>query len=212
MNTRYIPALSFRWLTPLYDPLLKWVMGEESFKRNLLMQAKIRPGMNVLDLGCGTGTLTLMVKRAHPDVNITGLDGDPQVLEIAREKSRGLQIQWDQGFVTALPYPDSVFDMVVSSLVIHHLDTDDKQRALAEIYRVLKPQGELHILDFGAPHSFSARFMTIFMRRLEKAADNFAGLILQFIAEAGFSSVRETEHFITVFGPLSLWRAIKDDK
>ena len=68
-----------------------------------------------------------MLKRAHPDAEVTGMDGDPQVLNIAREKSRGTNIQWDEGLASSLPYPDSVFDRVVTSLVIHHLITDDKR-------------------------------------------------------------------------------------
>jgi ubiquinone/menaquinone biosynthesis C-methylase UbiE len=208
-SIRYIPALHFKWLTPLYDPILKWVMREETFKRRFTMRVNIEPGMNVLDLGCGTGTLTLMLKRTHPDADVTGLDGDAQVLGIARKKSNGTNIQWDEGLASSLPYPDSVFDRVVTSLVIHHLTADNKRRAFKEIHRVLKLHGELHVLDFGAPHSPAARFMTIYMRRLEDSADNFDGLVPQFIAEAGFRSVSETEHFITVFGPLSIWRAVK---
>ncbi len=216
-ENKYIPALSFRWLTPLYDPLLKWVMREETFKRKLIQQANIQPKMKVLDLGCGTGTLTLMLKRAHPEAEVTGLDGDPQVLDIARAKSRSINIQWDEGLATSLPYPDSVFDSVVTSLVIHHLTTDDKRRAFKEIYRVLrspdpesgKPRGELHVLDFGAPHSFIPRLMTTYMRRLEETADNFDGLIPRFITEAGFGEVKEVEHFVTLFGPVSMLRAVK---
>jgi ubiquinone/menaquinone biosynthesis C-methylase UbiE len=209
MGARYIPALSFTWLTPLYDPLLKWVMREETFKRKLIQQANIQPKMKVLDLGCGTGTLTLMLKRAYPEAEVTGLDGDPQVLDIAREKSRGTDIQWDEGIASSLPYPDSVFDRVVTSLVIHHLVTDDKRRAFKEIYRVLKPNGELHVLDFGAPHSSLTRFMITYMRRLEETADNFDGLIPRFMTEADFSGVNEAEQFVTIFGPLSMWRAVK---
>jgi len=209
--SRYIPALSFRWLTPLYDPLLKWVMREENFKRRLVQQANIQPNMNVLDLGCGTGTLTLMLKQAHPDARVTGMDGDPKVLGIARDKSRGTDIQWDEGLASSLPYPDSAFDRVVTSLVIHHLVTEDKRGTFKEIYRVLKPRGELYILDFGAPHSPLTRFMTKYMRRLEETPDNFDGLIPRFITEAGFGSVKEAQHFVTLFGPLSLWRAIKGD-
>src|SRR6266498_3494438 len=206
---RYIPALGFRWLTPLYDPLLKWIMREETFKRKLISQANIQSGMKVLDLGCGTGTLTLMIKRAHPKVDVSGLDGDPQVLDIARDKSRGTDIRWDEGLASSLPYPDSTFDRVVTSLVIHHLVTEDKRRAFKEIYRVLDPQGELYVLDYGVPHSPTARFITGYMHGLEEAADNFDGLIPQFIRDAGFRSVNEEEHFLTLFGPLSLWRAIK---
>jgi len=186
-------------------------MREESFKRRLIRQANIQPKMKVLDLGCGTGTLTIMLKRAHPTAEVTGLDGDPQVLDIARDKSRSTDIQWDEGLASSLPYPDSVFDRVVTSLVIHHLVTDDKRRAFREIYRVLKPRGELHVLDFGAAHSSLTRFMTKYVRRLEETADNFDGLIPRFVTEAGFGGVKEAEHFGTLFGPLSMWRAVKGD-
>ena len=205
----YIPALSFHWLTPLYDPLLKWIMREETFKQRLIRQAGIAPAMQVLDLGCGTGTLTLMLKRAHPDAVITGLDGDSQVLDIARQKSRGMNIQWDKGLASSLPYPDSTFDRVVTSLVIHHLSTEEKRLAFKEMYRILKPQGQLHVLDFSAPHSAFSRFMAKYMRHLEETADNFDGLLPLFMLEAGFGGVKEAEHFVNIFGPLSLWRAVK---
>jgi ubiquinone/menaquinone biosynthesis C-methylase UbiE len=219
MTNSYIPALRFQWLTPLYDPLLKWVMREETFKRKLTQQANIQPGMKVLDLGCGTGTLTLMLKNSCPEAEITGMDGDAQVLDIARQKTRGANIQWDEGLASSLPYPDSTFDRVVTSLVIHHLATDDKRRAFKEIYRVLrspdpvsgKPNGELHVLDFGAPRSLLTRFIVTYMRRLEETADNFDGLIPRFVTEAGFGEVKEAQHFVTIFGPLSLWRAVKGD-
>lgn len=210
-SARYIPALSFHWLTPLYDLVLKWVMREATFKRKLVQQANIMPGMKALDLGCGTGTLTLMLKQAYPSANVTGMDGDPKVLEIAREKSSSVEIQWDQGFASALRYPDSAFDRVITSLVIHHLVTEDKRRAFQEIYRVLKPHGELYVLDFGAPHSVLGRLITAYMHGLEEAADNFDGLIPHFITEAGFRSLKEAENFVTIFGPLSLWRAVKGE-
>jgi hypothetical protein len=64
-------------------------------------------------------------------------------------------------------------------------------------------------LDFGAPHTPLARFVTGYMHGLEETADNFAGRIPQFIKEAGFDTVKEIEHFLTVFGPLSLWQTVK---
>jgi len=184
-------------------------MREETFKRRLVQWVNIQPNMNVLDLGCGTGTLTIMLKSAYPQANITGMDGDPQVLEMARDKSRGMDIHWDEGLASALPYPDSAFDKVVTSLMVHHLITEDKQCAFKEIYRVLKPRGELYVLDFGSPHSFLTRFMTTYMRRLEETADNFDGLIPHFVTEAGFGSVKEAENFVNIFGPLSIIKATK---
>ena len=140
--------------------------------------------------------------------DVTGLDGDSQVLEIARDKSRGTNIQWDEGLASSLPYPDSVFDRAVTSLVIHHLVTADKRRAFKEIHRVLKPRGELHLVDFGAPPSPFMRFISRYIR-LEETTDNFEGLIPSFITEAGFGYVIEVEHFVTIFGPLSMIKAVK---
>jgi trans-aconitate methyltransferase len=97
----YIPALGVDWLTPLYDPLLRWVMREEQFKRYLIRQAQIGPGQHVLDLGCGTATLTLLIKQTHPEAVVIGLDGDPKVLEIGRTKAR--QAGWIFSWMRAWP-------------------------------------------------------------------------------------------------------------
>ena len=107
MSPRYIPALSFRWLTPLYDPLLKWIMHEETFKRKLIQLANVESGMKVLDLGFGTGTLTIMLKQSVPQANVVGLDGDSEVLSIARTKANqvSVDIQWEHGLSYDLPYP-----------------------------------------------------------------------------------------------------------
>ena len=103
----YIPALIYGWLTALYDPLLYWMLRESTFKRCLVEQSGIERGHRVLDLGCGTGTLTLLTKQIHPEAGVVGLDGDPKVLATARAyvTKSGLDItlgSW-YGFRTAVP-------------------------------------------------------------------------------------------------------------
>jgi ubiquinone/menaquinone biosynthesis C-methylase UbiE len=210
-RNRYIPALSFRWLTPLYDPLLRWGMREETFKRRLITQANIQPGQRVLDLGCGTGTLTILVKLLYPDANVVGLDGDPQVLEIANSKAvkAGVEITLDQGMAYRLPYPDSSFDRVLSSLVVHHLAREDKQRMMIEIGRCLRPAGELHIVDFGKPRGVYGTLASHVIRRLERANDNIAGLLPEMMRAAGLGNVDESGCLTTIFGTLSLYQGSK---
>jgi ubiquinone/menaquinone biosynthesis C-methylase UbiE len=209
-ESKYIPALSFKVLTPFYDTLFKWTMREELFKGRLIEEANIQSGHRVLDLGCGTGTLTIMIKKAHPDSEVIGLDGDPQVLEIARRKAKetGASIEFDEGMAYQLPYPDASFDRVLSSLVFHHLATHDKERTLAEIYRILKPDGELHLADFSEPHGFYAKSVSFIMRRFERVDDNINGRIPEMFVKAKFS-VAKTWELQTVFGTLALLRGRK---
>jgi len=209
-ESKYVPALSFRVLTPLYDTFFKLTMREEMFKRCLVQEAVIQPGQRVLDLGCGTGTLTVMIKKAHPSSEVTGIDGDPQVLEIARRKAgeAGASIRFDEGMAYKLPYPDNSFDRVLSSMVFHHLTTKDKERTLSEIYRVLKPDGELHLADFGEPKGLYAKSVSWVMRRFERVDDNINGRIPEMFRKAKFS-VAKTFELLTLFGTLALLRGSK---
>jgi len=210
-KSKYIPALGLRAFTPLYDPLLRWVMREETFKRRLIAQANLTAGLRVLDLGCGTGTLTLRAKQTQPDANLVGLDPDPEVLARAGLKAAqaGIDVTWDQGSATHLPYPDRSFDRVLSSLVLHHLKRPDRQAAFDEVWRVLRPGGEFHIVDFGPPRTLPMRIIAAILRPLEEAGDHFDGLLPRQIEAAGFSSVRETGRFDTALGPLVMLRAVK---
>lgn len=209
-ESKYIPALSFKVLTPLYDVFFKLIIREELFKGRLIKEARIQSGHKVLDLGCGTGTLTIMIKKAYPGSEVIGLDGDPQVQEIARLKAKetDVSIKFDEGMAYQLPYPDGTFDRVLSSLVFHHLTTPDKERSLAEIHRVLKPDGEFHLVDFGEPRGIYAKLVSWLMRRFERVDDNINGRIPEMFIAAKFS-VAETFEFSTLFGTLAFLRGSK---
>lgn len=210
-NAEYIPALRFKFLTPLFDPLLRWGMREETFKRRLVQAANIAPASSVLDLGCGTGTLTILAKQTQPAADVIGLDGDPEVLTIAHAKAaaRGVNITLDQGMAYALPYLDELFDRVLSSLVLHHLTTSDRERALGEVYRVLKRGGEFWIIDFGKPQNFVAFASSRVMRNSERTQDLIEGLLPGQLQRAGFGNVAEVAQFLTIFGTIVLYRARK---
>ncbi len=212
-HEHYIPALRFDWLTFLYDPVVRLTTREAAFKAALLSQAQVQPGQRVLDLACGTATLTIAIQQAHPQATIIGIDGDPAILRQARAKAErnGVEIQLDQGMSYELPYTDESFDHVLSSLFFHHLTRENKLRTLTEIKRVLKPGGEFHVADWGAPQNVLMKLASQGIVMLDGATtkDNFAGQLPEFIGRSGFEGVEETQHFNSLFGTIRLHKAHK---
>lgn len=207
----YIPALHYRWLTPWYDAFVQRLLPEASIQAALIAQARIQSGQCVLDVGCGSGTLALLIKHTHPDVDVHGLDVDQQILDITRNKAQqaGVILVLQPGTATHLPYPTESFDRVFSTLMLHHLKRREKRQALAEIYRVLKPGGELHVADFAKPNDMAMWLISLVIRWAEEAHDNIVGLLPVFMSEAGFRPVEETFRYRTVFGTLALYKACK---
>lgn len=211
MADRYIPALGRAWLTGLYDPVLRLTMREATFKSRLVAQADLRPGHRVLDVGCGTATLTVEIKRSQPKTEVVGLDGDPEVLRRAADKiaAAGVIVSLAQGLSDQLPYPDASFDRVFTSLLLHHLTTDTKIRTLAEIRRVLRPGGQVHVADWGRAQDPVMRGAFLLVQLLDGFAtttDNVQGRVPAMLRDAGLVEVRETERLRTMFGTLSLYR------
>jgi ubiquinone/menaquinone biosynthesis C-methylase UbiE len=148
----------------------------------------------VLDLGCGTGTLVVELAERHPGVEVVGIDPDPKALARARRKAEraGTRVRFDRGFADALPYDDASFDRVLSSFMLHHLDPRDRENALREVARVLKPGGRLHLLDFVAPgrgvHGLLAR---LFHRHQHDGRGHFEVSMLDLLGRAGFVDAAE---------------------
>jgi len=212
---QFIPALRFHFLTPLYDATLKYVMRERLYKEALCniipAQTPLGRAGKILDAGCGTGTLTAMMKRMHPLLEIHGVDIDDNVLKIARQKfeSDSLNISLHKGSVLQLPFDDNSFNAVFSCLVIHHLTTENKQKALQEIFRILKPGGTLAVADFAPPHNFSMMMVTLATQYFEETYDNFHGRLLEFIPKAGFFNLTVDGSFWTPIGTVSIITSLK---
>lgn len=209
---RFIPALRFDALTRFYDPVVAATTRERTFKRRLVEQVALQPGQRLLDVGCGTGTLTLLLKQSSPAAEVVGLDGDPKTLAMARRKAEqaGASIEWREGMSWALGVPDQSFDHITSSLLLHHLDFDGKMTTLTAMRRALKAGGTLHIADWGRAHDVLMRAAFIGVQLLDgfkTTSDNVRGKLPEYIARAGFEHVEETARLRTPLGSVSLYRA-----
>src|SRR5262249_1993810 len=153
----YIPAATYDWLLPLYDVFGK-LIGAEAAHRQLVDRADVEPTHHVLDIGCGTGNLTLLVKRLHPRAEVVGLDPDPKALARARRKAeeQGSSVRFDRGFSDELPYAGESLDRVFSALMLHRLALDVKEKTLREARRVLRSGGAFYALDFDGAHGVIA--------------------------------------------------------
>jgi len=210
-QTRFIPAMHFRWLTPYFDVLTNWTLPDRELKERLIEQAGIQPQHKVLDLCCGTATLALIIKQRHEEAEVIGLDIDPEILQIARRKVQdaGAAIALHEATASRLPYPDGTFDRVLCSFAMHHLNHADKRRAAAEVFRVLRPGGEWHVLDFGKPHTAYCLSVSYVLRWTEELMENIQGLLPRIFQDAGFIDVEEPSRRATLAGTVSTYRARK---
>lgn len=206
-NHPYVPALRYAWLTRYYDVVIAVTTREKLFRTSLLDRADLKINDKVLDLACGTGTMATMIKSRYPGTSVAGLDGDPEILAMARGKAHRaeLEIEFSQGLSFNMPYPSDAFDVVFSSLFFHHLVTEDKKRTLAEVARVLKPGGKLYVCDWGAPSNVLLKMMFLLVRVLdgfEATRANVDGRLPDLIRGAGFEEVLLNESVSTVWGTL----------
>ena len=202
----FIPALRFHRLTPLFDSVAAVAVRDRAIKRRVLARAEIARGEDVLDVGCGTGTLAVAAARGAAGVQVTGLDADAAILARARKRAAeaGLDIRFDEGTSTALPYPDESFDVVLSTLMFHHLPDDAKGETADELARVLRPGGRLVVADPGRPQDPLMRIAVLVTVQLldgfATTALNVRGGLPDVLAGAGFREVSPRDRMRTPTG------------
>jgi ubiquinone/menaquinone biosynthesis C-methylase UbiE len=209
---RYVTAAGLRGLTRFYDSIVALTTRERLFRGQLAEQvsAGLREGARVADIGAGTGTFAIALAADRPATEVIGIDGDPEALRIARAKPGSGGVEWKQGLAAELPLADGSCDRVVMSLLLHHLDPDGKRAALAECHRVLRPDGRLHIADWGKPQDPLMRaglFTLAVFDGFDGIRDHAAGRVPAFVTDAGFSEVERHNRLRTAWGTLELLSA-----
>ena len=205
----YIPAAGRDALLPGYD-LLTRLLGMNRAYDTLIAQAELADGLRVLEIGCGTGNVTVRAKRANPGAELTGTDPDPRALVRAQRKAQGLTgIRFEHAYAQELPFADGEFDRVLSSMMLHHLDDDVKAGAAAEIHRVLRPGGTLHIVDIGGHMTAHDGFVARRMMRSPHVAGNLGDAIPRLLTNVGFDCTEVGTRRHRLIGRLTFYRATR---
>jgi len=202
----YLPAAGRDWLLPFYDPMVK-LLGADAAQKQLLEQASLQTGQRVLDIGCGTGRLTVLIKRIHPDLSVNGVDPDAKALARARAKATrsGLAVEFTQGFGDDLPYTDAGFERVFSAFMFHHLPSEEKLGVLREVHRVLAPGGEFHLLDFEG-HDHGGHGLLRLFHAAEQLKDNTEERVIAVMRQAGFRDAKKTGRRRILIGTVAYYR------
>jgi ubiquinone/menaquinone biosynthesis C-methylase UbiE len=204
----YLPAAGRDLFLPLYDPLTT-LLGIGKVRRQLVGQANLQPNQRVLDVGCGTGTLLVLLKRHYPEVEAIGIDPDPRALERAKRKARRAQvrIRFERGFADNLECETSSLDRVLSSFMFHHLERDAKLATLRQVQRVLKPDGSFEMVDFAGSERAGSFGVHHWVHSHTRLAGNDSQQVVALMAEAGLQEPRVVDERVTWFGTIVYYRA-----
>lgn len=230
----FLPGMGKTWLLPLYDAFSR-VAGVRPVHKRVAELAGSTPGQTVVDVGCGTGNLSLTVLAVQPNARVTGLDPDGDALRRAARKARrrGNSLTLVRGYADRIPTEDASLDHVVSALALHHIEDDDRIAFADDALRALRPGGQVTVADFGGPapnaqdagdhtpnhqtHSHSpVHILRHLSRRVRSRARHSPAVarnpgdgIVALLTDAGFGDAREVEHVDHRFGRITFVQATR---
>ncbi|WP_291136930.1 class I SAM-dependent methyltransferase [Flavobacterium sp. UBA7663] len=213
-ETKFIPALGYDFLSDYYDLAIKVTMPEKKFRNRLIDFVDPKENEKIVEFGFGTAQNIIILKQRFPNCNVLGVDIDPKIKSIAEYKlnKAGIEAPLFLYDGNKLPFEDNSIDKVYSSLVFHQLDMITKLKCLLEINRILKPNGELIIGDWGKAKTKWMRFSFYLVQLLDgfkTTNDNVNGLMIKYISDARFKNVEEIDHINTSIGTYSYYLANK---
>lgn len=197
----FIPAFHWHFLTSSYEALAR-PFARSIWKRVADEVVKRAPqNSTVVDLGCGPGTVLRLIRERRPDLTLIGSDIDPAIIHIAEKESINKNIQFRTASIDELPFQQQSADIVISSLMFHHLDEPVKHKAMEQIRRLLKPNGVFLLCDFSVPtHSWLTPFASTLLAIEHEAPKQLRGQLFTLAQEANMS----VETLATFHGCISL--------
>ncbi|MBA3670232.1 MAG: class I SAM-dependent methyltransferase [Sphingomonas sp.] len=214
-DVAFTPALGRAELTGLYDLAVKFLTREHIWRAALLAQLAPHDGESIIDVGCGTGTFAILVKKAAPKARIVGLDPDPKALALAATKAAadGIDIEWRHGFARDTADAGAAFDKIVTSLMFHQVPLSEKRAGLEAMFGALRPDGELHVADYA--HQSDQTMRRLFrltvqcLDGLEDTQPNADGVLEDLMSELAENRVSPRTVVRTITGAISLFRIEK---
>jgi ubiquinone/menaquinone biosynthesis C-methylase UbiE len=211
----FTPALGRTEFTWAYDFAIRLLTRERVWRDALLAQVAPNNDETILDVGCGTGTFAIMLKRNAPKAQIIGLDPDPEALALAARKAESMHIdvEWRQGFVRDAASSPADYDKAVSSLMFHQMPLAEKCIGLRAMFDALRPGGELHIADYAYQRSRTMRRLFRWtVQRIDGVKDtqpNADGALEEILGELSGEIVMPKHVIQTPTGAISLFRLTK---
>lgn len=212
-RAEFTPAAGFVGLTPVYDVALRVLTRERRWREALIKQIGPRPGDAILDVGCGTGTLAIMMKRRVPGARVVGLDPDPAVLALAAAKARraGVDIEWHRGFAQDAELLGK-FEHVISTLVFHQVPPDGKSAGLRAMFAAVRARGTVHVADYCRQPDWLMRQLFRFIQIVDGRRNtqaNADGAVERILESLGGRPARPENIVRTPTGAISLFRVRK---